>query len=128
MPLKKTFQDTPPAVSARSYVVAGIEVVVQGLEELQPEAKSITCLWMLHPRLDTKDTMAPLAATMIREWNGRIEKGKAGMRPVGLIAVSFDQRNHGGRLTSKIANETWRDGNANHAQDMFSTYREIVST
>jgi len=118
----------PQAVSTQSYVVAGIEVVIQGLEELRPKTKSITCLWMLHPRLDTKETMAPLAATMIQEWNLHIESGKAGMNPVGLITVSFDQRNHGGRLASKIANETWRDGNVNHAQDMFSSYREILST
>ncbi|KAJ2985319.1 hypothetical protein NUW58_g5601 [Xylaria curta] len=37
----------------------------------------------------------------------------------GLIAVAFDQRNHGSRLVSSVANDAWRQGNDTHAQDMF---------
>ena len=36
--------------------------------------------------------------------------------------MSFDQRNHGTREVSAIANEAWRSGNENHAPDMFSCY------
>ena len=47
-----------------------------------------------------------------------------GQSPTGLIAVSFDQRNHGTRKVDNLANEAWRSGNESHAQDMFSIYRE----
>ena len=59
--------------------------------------------------------MGPLAASIIAQWN---HKG----RSTGLITVSFDQRNHGTRLISPLANEAWRSGNPKHAQDMFSIY------
>lgn len=60
--------------------------------------------------------MAPFAAQFIKSWNSKAQSNK------GLIAVSFDQRNHGSRLISPIANEAWRSGNEKHAQDMFSCY------
>ncbi|KAF2503131.1 hypothetical protein BU16DRAFT_521742 [Lophium mytilinum] len=66
--------------------------------------------------------MAPVAAKTIHAWNDRIRDGKAGKTPKGLIAVSFDQRNHGSRRVDKLANEAWRQGNTRHAQDMFSCY------
>jgi len=61
--------------------------------------------------------MAPFAAQFIKTWNS-----KSGSTQKGLIAVSFDQRNHGSREVSAIANEAWRSGNEKHAQDMFSCY------
>lgn len=73
--------------------------------------------------------MAPIAAQAIHHWNQRLkERGASASSrgPVkGLIAVSFDQRNHGGRMVNNLANEAWRQGNARHAQDMFSVYREF---
>ena len=45
----------------------------------------------------------------------------------GLIAVSFDQRNHGSRKIDELANQDWRSGNERHAQDMFSIYRLFQS-
>jgi hypothetical protein len=62
--------------------------------------------------------MAPAAAQAINHWNAR--RGSSGK---GLIAVSFDQRNHGTRNVDKMSNEAWRQGNPRHAQDMFSVYR-----
>lgn len=44
----------------------------------------------------------------------------------GLIAVAFDQRNHGTRLVSEVANEAWRQGNKTHAQDMLGTISGTV--
>lgn len=66
--------------------------------------------------------MQPFAASTIASWNERIREGRAGPKqsPKGLIAVSFDQRNHGTREVDKLANEAWRSGNPRHAQDMFS--------
>ena len=40
----------------------------------------------------------------------------------GLLVVMFDQRNHGHRKVSDLANLTWTDNNPTHAQDMFSIY------
>jgi len=65
--------------------------------------------------------MTPVAASMIRAWNEQ-SKGKG----KGLIAVAFDQRNHGGRQVDKLANEAWRQGNERHAQDMFSIYSKCA--
>ena len=66
--------------------------------------------------------MQPFAASTIANWNERVREGRAGPKQpaTGLIAVSFDQRNHGTREVDKVANEAWRSGNPRHAQDMFS--------
>jgi hypothetical protein len=59
--------------------------------------------------------MESVASTCIHSWNGQ---GTADQK-VGLIAVSFDQRNHGSREVTPLANKAWREGNDTHAQDMF---------
>lgn len=67
--------------------------------------------------------MTGFATSVIAGWNNRIKDSRAS--PIkGLIAVSFDQRNHGTRLIDPLANEAWREGNPRHAQDMFSIFRE----
>ncbi|KAK8201623.1 Alpha/Beta hydrolase protein [Phyllosticta capitalensis] len=108
-----------PRVSQSTYTIAGITTHVHGLEELPPQPSSVACLWLLHPRLQTHQCMAPIAAQAIHAWNAR-QSGSAGAK--GLIAVSFDQRNHGSRQVDPVANEAWRNGNPRHAQDMFSIY------
>lgn len=64
--------------------------------------------------------MAPIAAASIHDWNSR-----SASKSKGLIAVSFDQRNHGTREVNALANESWRQGNPTHAQDMFSVFRSF---
>ena len=113
------------------------------------EAAEVSILWLLHPRLQTKECMAPFAAHLIHEWNAhraaahhKDHHGKQrGKQPQpqhqqqrgsdkdtkknkskGLIAITFDQRNHGSRLVDNLANEAWRSGNDRHALDMFSCY------
>ena len=44
-------------------------------------------------------------------------------RTRGIIAVSFDQRNHGTRLIDPLANEAWRQNNPRHAPDMYTIYQ-----
>jgi pimeloyl-ACP methyl ester carboxylesterase len=61
--------------------------------------------------------MHPIATDILTAWNARSQSSKT---TKGLIAVSFDQRNHGTRLVDKLHNEAWRQGNSRHAQDMFS--------
>lgn len=64
--------------------------------------------------------MEPLASAAIAEWNKRLTASSSAQQ--GLIAVAFDQRNHGTRLVDSVANEAWRSGNPRHAQDMFSCF------
>lgn len=111
----------PAAVSRKVYAIAGISVTVFGLEELRPEAKEVACLWLLHPRLATQERMADLAAATITDWHTRTQDTPSAK---GLIAVAFDQRNHGTRMVDPLANEAWKQGNPRHAQDMFSIFRE----
>lgn len=66
--------------------------------------------------------MEPVAASVINAWReNRQEPRKE--KALGLIAISFDQRNHGSREVHALSNETWRSGNKTHAQDMFASYR-----
>lgn len=121
-PLHDTHTSVDPSVSVQTFTIAGILVDVHGLSELPSNVSSVACLWLLHPRLQTKETMAPLAGQIVTAWNQRIRDGSAGKTPKGLIAVSFDQRNHGSRLVDKLHNEAWRQGNPRHAQDMYSCF------
>ncbi|TVY33547.1 hypothetical protein LOCC1_G008443 [Lachnellula occidentalis] len=117
-PLQDSASATPPGVSLKTFHIAGILADVYGLDEVSPSCTSISCLWLLHPRLQTKQLMGTVASTCISDWNQR----GPGDRKTGLIAVAFDQRNHGTREVKAIANEAWRSGNETHAQDMFSIY------
>jgi hypothetical protein len=121
-PLEKASRTSKVApVSKTIYPIAGILTTVYGLEELPANVTELSCLWLLHPRLQIEASMAPIAAQAIHHWNGR-----RGNRTKGLIAVSFDQRNHGTRQVDKLSNEAWRQGNPRHAQDMFSVYRSSL--
>ncbi|KAJ8067474.1 hypothetical protein OCU04_004819 [Sclerotinia nivalis] len=113
-------ENTPPSppVSEKTFHIAGILTTVYGLEEISTSCTSISCLWLLHPRLQTKKTMEPIASKCIQAWN----RQSGSSRTVGLIAVAFDQRNHGSREVNALANGSWRDGNETHAQDMFSIF------
>ncbi|ERF76454.1 hypothetical protein EPUS_07334 [Endocarpon pusillum Z07020] len=121
-PVEKTYALPPPHLSSKTLHIAGILTTVFGLDELAPNTRETACLWLLHPRLQTQACMQPFAACTIADWNERIREGRAGSsQPAkGLIAVSFDQRNHGTREVDGLANEAWRAGNPRHALDMFS--------
>ncbi len=121
-PVEKTYALPPPHLSSKTFHIAGILATVFGLDELPPNTKETACLWLLHPRLQTQACMQPFAASTIANWNERIREGRAAPKqpPKGLIAVSFDQRNHGTREVDRLANEAWRSGNPRHALDMFS--------
>jgi hypothetical protein len=108
-------------VSQKAYAIAGISVTVFGLEELPAQAADVACLWLLHPRLATQERMTSIASATITDWNN---KNRGNLSAKGLIAVSFDQRNHGTRMVDPLANEAWKQGNPRHAQDMFSIFRK----
>src|ERR1035438_7373892 len=92
-PLENTHFESPAPISSKTFHIAGILTIVHGLEELSPSCKSISVLWLLHPRLSNKDAMASTANKCINDWNQRASSDGR----IGLIAVAFDQRNHSSR-------------------------------
>ena len=121
-PMANTYPIPPLPVSKKTFYIAGIVTTVYGFEELDARDQSVACLWLLHPRLQTQESMAPVAASTINAWREEKKKPKK-EKALGLICVSFDQRNHGSREVNAISNEAWRNGNKTHAQDMFASYR-----
>lgn len=118
----------PPHVSMKTIPMAGLLVDVYGLDELstpQP-ATQITCLWLHHPRQKTRAHMADIAARAVGAWNERRASGSCGAPGRGLVALAFDQRNHGSREVSKVANDSWRAGNERHAIDMMGAIRGMA--
>ncbi|KAK3641102.1 hypothetical protein LTR56_011548 [Elasticomyces elasticus] len=109
-------------VSWRRYNIAGLLVTVYGMHELPQDVAEVTCLWLLHGRGDTQDSMGYCAAGMLEAWNS---KRRPGMK--SLIAVCIDQRNHGSRMIDNVANVSWKQGNTNHGSDMFNSYSGTAS-
>jgi len=116
-----TFAGVKP-VSWKRLNVAGLLVTVYGLKELPQDATEVTCLWLLHGRGDTQDSMAYPAAAFLRAWNSRRRPGQK-----CLICVCIDQRNHGSRMVDNLANVSWNQGNPTHGPDMFSTFSGTAS-
>ena len=116
------YPTSPLSISRKTFCIAGIITTVYGLEELDAGVKDVACLWLLHQRLQTQECMAPVAASTINAWREHKQTTKI-EKALGLICVSFDQRNHGSREVHALSNGAWRDGNKTHAQDMFASYR-----
>jgi hypothetical protein len=112
-----------PSISGKSFTIAGIAVTVFGLDELPFDATEVACLWLLHPRLATQERMFGIADTILNYWNKSRRPSLTDVKP-GLIAVTFDQRNHGTREIDPLVNKSWRQGNPRHAQDLFSIIRQ----
>ncbi|KAI1308506.1 hypothetical protein F5Y03DRAFT_90597 [Xylaria venustula] len=124
-PMTGPSANSSPSVSKTTLPIAGLQVDVYGLAELPPAATEISCLWLHHPRLRRKEDMANIAEKVLSAFHSTSTSTSASAR--GLIAVAFDQRNHGSRLISAVANDAWRQGNATHAQDMFGVVSGTVA-
>ncbi|KUI58443.1 hypothetical protein VP1G_05722 [Cytospora mali] len=105
----------PPAVSLKTIAVTGILCDIYGLEDLPSNLTHVSVLWLHNPRLGSKERMAHIAQRAVGEYNRTRVDG----RTRGLIAVAFDQRNHGTREAYPLSNQSWKKGNPHHAQDMF---------
>jgi hypothetical protein len=125
-PMVKTYGMPHPRISKRVLSVAGILCAVYGLDELPLQCKDVACLYLLHARNVSMASMEHVAEATVADWNQRLTEGRVDSRHQnkGLIAVCFDQRNHGSREVDKLRNEAWRSGNPNHAQDMWSIFRK----
>nr|POE56328.1 hypothetical protein CFP56_50872 [Quercus suber] len=110
------FHNVEP-VSWQRRNIAGILLTFYGLDELPPRPDHVTCLWLLHGRGDTQDSMGYTAAGLLRAWHLRRRPDQR-----NLICICFDQRNHGSRMVDNVANVSWKQGNPTHGPDMFSTY------
>ena len=122
-PIANAYPTPLPPISKRAIAIAGILTTIYGLEELSHDDTEVACLWLLNPRLQTQVSMEPIAASIVNGWNRKFSKFVDSSKSLGLIAVTFDQRNHGSREIDKTANEAWRAGNENHAQDMLGIYQ-----
>ncbi|KAL0942821.1 uncharacterized protein CTRU02_200707 [Colletotrichum truncatum] len=113
----------PPTVSKTTILMAGLSVDVYGLEELASQRPStVSCLWIYHGRGNTKESLSDFAKRIVSRHAAAASPGGR-----GFIALAFDVRNHGTRLLSEKANESWRGGNATHAIDMYSMVAGMVS-
>ncbi|KAI1418384.1 hypothetical protein F5Y13DRAFT_149069 [Hypoxylon sp. FL1857] len=110
-----------PSVSRVTMTVCGLKLDVYGLTELPAAASKVSCVWLHNPRLCTKEDMASIATKTLAAYHKRSPSSAR-----GLIAVAFDQRNHGTRLVDARANHDWRSGNKTHAQDMFGIINGTV--
>lgn len=115
----------PPVapVSLKTIPMAGILVDVYGLDELPASVTRVSCLWLHHQRTRNKEHMREIAARCVGAWNDESQAAAASKEKEkeerrGLIALAYDQRNHGTRLVHDPANGAWREGNKTHAQDM----------
>lgn len=105
-------------VSYQRYNIGGILTTIYGQDELPQRPSSIVCMWLMHGRGDTQDSMAYTAAGLLNAWNPHRKNENA----KGLICVCFDQRNHGSRMVENDNNISWKQGNPTHGPDMFATY------
>lgn len=117
----------PPAVSKSTIPMSGLLVDVYGLTELSAQnPSSVSCLWLFHGRGRKKEDMGDFASRIIAR-HTTTTAAAAASPARGLIALAFDQRNHGTRLVSEIANESWKSGNEKHAVDMYAMVAGMVS-
>ncbi|KAF4335883.1 hypothetical protein FBEOM_10257 [Fusarium beomiforme] len=111
-----------PEISLKTLPMAGLLVDIYGLDELPPNVP-VSCLWLLHPRTRSRETMNDIARRTVGAWGAH-----AGANPKrGLIALTFDMPNHGTRMVSESANHPWSKGNTTHALDMFGMVKGGVS-
>ena len=131
---------TTAEISVHTYCIAGIQVHIYGLNQLRalldPNSSCLTSLSILHtlhPRLQTHAYMAPIIRKCLSDhYYPGGSTNTANAITSGLLGVSFDQRNHGTREVSPLANYTFtsprpphphaHDPNPTHAMDMLGIY------
>ncbi|KAF8458160.1 hypothetical protein BGX38DRAFT_650332 [Terfezia claveryi] len=127
-------------ISAHTYCISGIQVHIYGLDQLRallapPSSSSssssrltsLSILHTLHPRLQTHAYMAPIIRQCLAD---HYQPHTATIS--GLLGISFDQRNHGTREVSPLANCAFtsprpphphaHEPNPTHAMDMLGIY------
>ncbi|ANB13126.1 hypothetical protein AWJ20_1407 [Sugiyamaella lignohabitans] len=105
--------------------IGGIAVYVYGLDRIGnvSSIKTLNAVYVLHPRLGDYTYSEALALAWLDSYYEFSTDNKA-----PLIAVTFDNRNHGKRVIDPVGNESWAISsepnkiyNELHAQDMCSS-------
>ncbi|EMD33315.1 hypothetical protein CERSUDRAFT_87199 [Gelatoporia subvermispora B] len=106
------------AINKQSPAVGGLTVHVYSQSDVDP-ATPVTVLVFLHGRLGRVEDIEWVARSTLEDVQARraAEQGAQ-----DLLIVTFDQRNHGSRLVSELANEAWAKKNDRHAVDMYAIY------
>lgn len=104
--------------SVHVYNAASLEKYV-ALHNVTPDEPLIPVrvLYLIHHRSGDYTYMEPIAFNLLNQLGA--EKG--------VIAVTFDLRNHGERLVAETKNGSWREGNPSHALDMVSAIEGNVT-
>lgn len=116
-------------VSKHTINVAGLPVHVYGLDELtpaRPGAAPEVCLVIhMHGRTGS----AKKEDALVRKLYSLTQASRSQLpaRSRDVIFAVFDQRNHGERETNPLGQKTWKEGNGNHAIDMYAMYRGTAS-
>jgi alpha-beta hydrolase superfamily lysophospholipase len=98
-------------MSTKVYV-SGLETHVYGLDEVRKSnAHFVDVVFILHGRTGKAQDVEPFALAIL----DKEKAARASDVQRGLIVVSFDQRNHGHRQVSELANLVWDQGNQLHA-------------
>ncbi|KAJ8328773.1 hypothetical protein QVD99_004520 [Batrachochytrium dendrobatidis] len=96
--------------------VGGIPItIVRSCVDQHLQQSDVAVLFLLHGRKEPIKRYVEHAKTLV---NAMTKQDNA--RSLGLVVVLFEQRNHGSRLVSAVANESWSTGNPTHATDMWS--------
>jgi hypothetical protein len=100
------------SIRPTKFYVSGLETHVYGLDEVrQSSATSIDVVFLLHGRTCSYRDLEPFALAILdKDKAAQLSKIKR-----GLVVVAFDQRNHGHRKVSELANHSWVEGNQFHA-------------
>lgn len=98
-------------MSTKVYV-SGLETHVYGLDDVQKShVHLVDVVFLLHGRMSKYRDLEPFALAIL----ARDQAVRANDLQRGLIVVLFDQRNHGHRQVSELANLSWDGGNQLHA-------------
>ncbi|OCH94879.1 alpha/beta-hydrolase [Obba rivulosa] len=107
------------SIQKQSIPVSGLTVHVYSQSDIDP-ATPVAILVFLHGRLGSVENVEWVAHSTLQ---GVQERRKDGAQPAqDLLIVTFDQRNHGSRLVTELANEDWAKKNDRHAIDMYAIY------
>ncbi|EPQ32063.1 uncharacterized protein PFL1_00261 [Pseudozyma flocculosa PF-1] len=119
-------------VSKRQFDIAGLPVNVFGIDELTPapsrasapQPPQVCVVIHLHGRGGSADNEEKIA----RQLHDRIQRDKdafqqqhpdAAAYQRDHLVVTFDARNHGHRMTNQLGQQAWKQGNQNHALDLY---------
>ncbi|KAI0344767.1 alpha/beta-hydrolase [Trametopsis cervina] len=107
------------SVSRHDLFVAGLPVQVYTNGDLSSIKGEVAVLFLLHGRTEFAEKYKSTAERILTRITEHEAEGKQEKQ---LVVVTFDQRNHGHRLTHKLTNGVWIEGNERHAIDMYAVY------